>query len=80
MDLGRVYVLLHVAKDRFLTLLALNRKGHYGRALEEAIQTHRSQWPRAWAGTNPLSGGRSFNTMSPIERVSYPAIYLPSQH
>ncbi|KAJ9661748.1 hypothetical protein H2201_006419 [Coniosporium apollinis] len=55
--------------------LALNRKkyverGHYGRALEEAISAHKSQWPRAWGGVNPISGGRSFNTMSPQERLT----------
>ncbi|KAF2463734.1 uncharacterized protein BDR25DRAFT_106767 [Lindgomyces ingoldianus] len=55
--------------------LVLNRKkpvekGHYGRALEEAIQTQKHQWPRAWNGINPLSGGRSFNTMSAPERLT----------
>ncbi|KAB2100446.1 hypothetical protein AG0111_0g11554 [Alternaria gaisen] len=54
--------------------LVLNRKkpvekGHYGRALEEAIQTQKSQWPTKWTG-NPLSGGRNFNTMMAIERVT----------
>ena len=46
----------------------LCRKGHYGRALEEAIQTQKSQWPSKWTG-NPLGGGRSFNTMTAEERV-----------
>ncbi|OCL09124.1 hypothetical protein AOQ84DRAFT_439185 [Glonium stellatum] len=55
--------------------LVLNRKkyverGHYGRALEEAIQTQKHQWPRSWNGVNPLHGGRSFNTMSPQERLT----------
>ncbi|KAF5854511.1 hypothetical protein GGP41_007353 [Bipolaris sorokiniana] len=54
--------------------LVLNRKkpvekGHYGRALEEAIQTQRSQWPTKWT-TNPLNGGRSFNTMTSEERIT----------
>ncbi|RAR06730.1 hypothetical protein DDE82_003268 [Stemphylium lycopersici] len=54
--------------------LVLNRKkpvekGHYGRALEEAIQTQKSQWPTKWTG-NPLSGGRSFNTMTAEERIT----------
>ncbi|USP78642.1 hypothetical protein yc1106_05916 [Curvularia clavata] len=54
--------------------LVLNRKkpvekGHYGRALEEAIQTQKSQWPTKWA-SNPLSGGRSFNTMTAEERIT----------
>ena len=47
----------------------MNRKGHYTRALEEAIQTHNSQWPRAWNSKNPLHGGGSFNKMTPEERV-----------
>ncbi|WEW56578.1 hypothetical protein PRK78_002025 [Emydomyces testavorans] len=56
--------------------LVLNRKkdverGHYQRALEEAVQTHQSQWPKAWAGKNPLHGGRTFATMSPEERVRF---------
>ena len=45
------------------------RKAHYQRPLEEAIQTHASQWPRSWEGKNPLSGGQSFATMTPDERV-----------
>lgn len=45
------------------------RRGHYQRALEEAVQTHFSQWPRAWNGKNPLHGGGSFTAMSPDERV-----------
>ncbi|KAJ9196383.1 hypothetical protein DTO164E3_5884 [Paecilomyces variotii] len=54
--------------------LVLNRKkdverGHFQRALEEAVQTHVSQWPRAWEGKNPLHGGRTFATMSPEERL-----------
>ncbi|KAF1351646.1 hypothetical protein EJ07DRAFT_33350, partial [Lizonia empirigonia] len=55
--------------------LLLNRKkpvekGHYGRALEEAIQTQKSQWPVKWNYINPLSSGRSFNTMAPTERIT----------
>ncbi|KAL1876618.1 hypothetical protein Plec18167_005025 [Paecilomyces lecythidis] len=54
--------------------LVLNRKkdverGHFQRALEEAVQTHVSQWPRVWEGKNPLHGGRTFATMSPEERL-----------
>ncbi|KAL3465800.1 hypothetical protein BJX64DRAFT_274893 [Aspergillus heterothallicus] len=53
--------------------LVLNRKkdverNHYQRPLEEAIQTHSSQWPKAWQGKNPLHGGRNFTSMSPSER------------
>ena len=47
----------------------MNRKGHYTRALEEAIQTHSSQWPHAWNGKNPLHGGGSFNKMTQEARV-----------
>jgi hypothetical protein len=50
--------------------LGISRKGHYQRALEEAVQTHSSQWPRAWGGKNPLHGGGSFASMTPEERVS----------
>lgn len=53
-----------------LTMVCLlNRKGHYTRALEEAIQTHNSQWPQAWNGKNPLHGGGSFNKMAAEARV-----------
>ncbi|KAL4928698.1 uncharacterized protein BDV17DRAFT_298432 [Aspergillus undulatus] len=53
--------------------LVLNRKkdverNHYTRPLEEAIQTHAAQWPKAWEGKNPLHGGRNFASMSPEER------------
>ncbi|KAL5043966.1 hypothetical protein BDW71DRAFT_199371 [Aspergillus fruticulosus] len=53
--------------------LVLNRKkdverSHYTRPLEEAVQTHASQWPKAWEGKNPLHGGRNFASMSPEER------------
>ncbi|RAH44761.1 uncharacterized protein BO95DRAFT_483043 [Aspergillus brunneoviolaceus CBS 621.78] len=54
--------------------LVLNRKkdvdrNHYTRPLEEAIQTHAPQWPRAWQGKNPLHGGNNFTTMKPEERL-----------
>ncbi|KAK0622087.1 hypothetical protein DIS24_g11407 [Lasiodiplodia hormozganensis] len=54
---------------------ALNRKkpvekGHYGRALEETMSTYKSEWPYSWGGINPLSGSRSFNDMSPQDRLS----------
>ncbi|KAH6654415.1 hypothetical protein BKA67DRAFT_278319 [Truncatella angustata] len=55
--------------------LLLNRKqdvkpGHYGRALEDAISTHKSQWPKDWQKKNPLSGGASFISMNPTERLT----------
>ncbi|KAL9042885.1 MAG: hypothetical protein Q9180_000269 [Flavoplaca navasiana] len=54
--------------------LVLNRKkdierGHHGRALEEAVHSHSSQWPPKWMGKNPLHGGGSFNNMSPEGRL-----------
>ncbi|KAL2854690.1 hypothetical protein BJX68DRAFT_264591 [Aspergillus pseudodeflectus] len=54
--------------------LVLNRKkdverNHYQRPLEEAIQTHATQWPKAWQGKNPLHGGRNFASMTPEERL-----------
>ncbi|KAG4034350.1 hypothetical protein MFRU_003g03190 [Monilinia fructicola] len=55
--------------------LLLNRKqdvkaGHYNRALEEAIQTHKLQWAKDWESKNPLSGGATFTTMSPTQRLT----------
>ncbi|EYE93426.1 uncharacterized protein EURHEDRAFT_379145 [Aspergillus ruber CBS 135680] len=54
--------------------LVLNRKkdverNHYQRPLEEAVQTHASQWPKAWQDKNPLHGGRNFASMEPNERL-----------
>jgi hypothetical protein len=46
-----------------------HRPGHYNRALEEAIQSHKSQWAKDWESKNPLSGGAAFSSMSPTERV-----------
>ncbi|KAL3426946.1 hypothetical protein PVAG01_00455 [Phlyctema vagabunda] len=55
--------------------LLLNRKqdvkaGHYNRALEEAIQTHKSQWAKDWESKNPLSGGSTFTSMTPSQRLT----------
>ncbi|KAK7414517.1 hypothetical protein QQX98_006628 [Neonectria punicea] len=55
--------------------LLLNRKqdvkpGHYGRALEDAISTHKNQWAAAWEDRNPLSGGGTFASMNPTERLT----------
>ncbi|KAK9423531.1 hypothetical protein SUNI508_04012 [Seiridium unicorne] len=55
--------------------LLLNRKqdvkpGHYGRALEDAISTHKNQWPRDWQEKSPLSGGATFASMNPTERLT----------
>ncbi|KAI4165692.1 MAG: hypothetical protein LQ342_000634 [Letrouitia transgressa] len=55
--------------------LVLNRKkdverGHYQRALEEAVQTHANQWPSKWQSKNPLHGGGNFNNMNPAERLT----------
>lgn len=48
------------------------RAGHYNRALEEAVQTHKSQWAKDWESKNPLSGGATFTTMMPTQRVRKP--------
>ncbi|KAL6403749.1 hypothetical protein AUP68_13119 [Ilyonectria robusta] len=55
--------------------LLLNRKqdvkpGHYGRALEDAVSTHKSQWAPAWEEKSPLSGGGTFTSMNPTERLT----------
>lgn len=55
--------------------LLLNRKqdvkaGHYNRALEEAVQTHKSQWARDWESKNPLLGGATFSSMGPTQRLT----------
>ncbi|KAE9374563.1 hypothetical protein N431DRAFT_455310 [Stipitochalara longipes BDJ] len=55
--------------------LLLNRKqdvkaGHYNRALEEAVQSHKSQWAKDWESKNPLSGGGTFTTMTPTQRLT----------
>ncbi|KAI9883029.1 MAG: hypothetical protein M1823_005206 [Watsoniomyces obsoletus] len=57
-----------------LLSLVLNRKKpverkHYQRALEEAIHSHVSQWPRSWEKQNPLRGGKTFTDMDPSERL-----------
>jgi hypothetical protein len=59
--------------------LTQNRKGHYGRALEEAVQTQKSQWPRKWNHVNPLHGGRNFNNMAPTDRVTALLFISPEQ-
>jgi hypothetical protein len=45
------------------------RPGHYNRALEDAISTHKNQWARDWQEKSPLAGGATFATMNPTERV-----------
>ncbi|KAM7207394.1 hypothetical protein V8F20_002274 [Naviculisporaceae sp. PSN 640] len=58
-----------------LLSLLLNRKqdvkpGHYNRALEEAIQTHKSQWAKDWDAKNPLAGAATFSSMTPVQRLT----------
>ncbi len=53
----------------WLTRYISHRRTSYGRALEESVLSHKSQWPHKWAGQNPLHGGKDFNNMSPSERV-----------
>lgn len=55
--------------------LLLNRKqdvkpGHYNRALEEAIQSHKSQWAKDWENKTPLSKGATFSSMVPEQRLT----------
>ncbi|KAK5663958.1 hypothetical protein OQA88_170 [Cercophora sp. LCS_1] len=55
--------------------LLLNRKqdvkpGHYNRALEEAIQTHKGQWAKDWESQSPLAGGATFGSMTPVQRLT----------
>ncbi|OBT66071.1 hypothetical protein VE03_03243 [Pseudogymnoascus sp. 23342-1-I1] len=64
--------------EQFLCALLsvlLNRKqdvkaGHYNRALEEAVQTHKSQWAKDWESKNPLLGGATFSSMGPTQRLT----------
>jgi hypothetical protein len=58
-----------IAHVRSGTDFSSNRSGHYNRALEEAVQTHKSQWAKDWESKNPLSGGATFSSMSPSQRV-----------
>ncbi|RKF73328.1 hypothetical protein GcM3_094006 [Golovinomyces cichoracearum] len=58
-----------------LLSLLLNRKqdvkpGHYSRALEEAIQSHKSQWAKDWENKTPLSKGATFSSMVPEQRLT----------
>ncbi|KAK8872733.1 hypothetical protein PGQ11_003247 [Apiospora arundinis] len=55
--------------------LLLNRKqdvkpGHYNRALEDAIATHKNQWAKSWGEKSPLAGGATFGAMNPTERLT----------
>ncbi|KAK0753299.1 hypothetical protein B0T18DRAFT_336777 [Schizothecium vesticola] len=55
--------------------LLLNRKqdvkpGHYNRALEEAIQSHKGQWAKDWESRNPLAGATTFGSMTPVQRLT----------
>ncbi|OLN81462.1 hypothetical protein CCHL11_09026 [Colletotrichum chlorophyti] len=58
-----------------LLFLLLNRKqdvkaGQYSKALDDALSTHKSQWPRSWGGVNPLSGSNTFHSITPTQRLS----------
>jgi hypothetical protein len=54
---------------QLIWLTYTRRPGHYNRALEEAVQTHKAQWAKDWESKNPLSGGATFATMTPAQRV-----------
>ncbi|GKU13336.1 unnamed protein product [Fusarium langsethiae] len=51
-------------------LCALLGPGHYGRALEDAISSHKNQWAPAWKDKSPLSGGATFTSMDPTQRLT----------
>ncbi|KAJ4304085.1 hypothetical protein N0V88_001695 [Collariella sp. IMI 366227] len=58
-----------------LLSLLLNRKqdvkpGHYNRALEEAVQTHKGQWAKDWESKNPVAGQATFSSMTPVQRLT----------
>lgn len=55
------------------------RPGHYNRALEDAIASHKGQWAVSWGDKSPLSGGAGFNTMTPTERVSVEPMTVESE-
>ncbi|KAI5790189.1 hypothetical protein EDC01DRAFT_630888 [Geopyxis carbonaria] len=55
--------------DCLLTIAKFIRRGHYNRALEEAISTHRTQWPREWERKNPLPGGKHFKDLDASQRL-----------
>lgn len=50
------------------------RRGHYQRALEEVVQLHAHEWPKSWEGKNPLRGGGTFASMTPVDRVHIPLL------
>ncbi|CUS10957.1 unnamed protein product [Tuber aestivum] len=57
-----------------LLSLVLNRKkpverGHNQRALEEAANAHRNQWPASWEGKSPFSGNKSFGDLDTAQRL-----------
>lgn len=62
-------VIWNLLRQEILTVFVGDRRGHHGRALEEAVLSQKSQWPRNWQGVNPLHGNRDFNSLSPKERV-----------
>ncbi|KAH6664348.1 hypothetical protein F5X68DRAFT_161043 [Plectosphaerella plurivora] len=55
--------------------LLLNRKqdvkpGHYMRALEDALSSHRHRWPKEWEEKSPFSGGIGFNDLGNTQRLT----------
>ncbi|KAI9746509.1 MAG: hypothetical protein M1818_000222 [Claussenomyces sp. TS43310] len=63
-------LLLNRKQDVKYVAVPASESGHYNRALEEAVQTHKSQWARDWESKNPLSGGATFTSMSPAQRLT----------
>lgn len=60
------------SKRRLLMDFAI-RSGHYQRALEDAISSHKTQWPKDWNNYNPLRDSQTFASMNPAQRVCHSA-------
>lgn len=63
------YIITAMDCDGIMLTVFLSRRGHHNRALEDAVSSQKAEWPGAWNGVNPISGTKSFNTMTPSERV-----------
>ncbi|TVY44784.1 hypothetical protein LOCC1_G002144 [Lachnellula occidentalis] len=67
---GTIWRILTTFLGHVTNSKCIYRAGHYNRALEEAIQTHKLQWAKDWESKNPLSGGATFATMTPTQRLT----------
>lgn len=57
--------------DRAIIDEVTSRRGHYGRALEEALASQKPQWPPHWNGINPVPSSKTFAHLSPERRVCF---------